>query len=316
MGVRGRGRAAATDASATSGRRTRSRPHGRQRARDAALLLPVPLLLLTVAFLLPTVLNLAYAFTDWSAFRDEIGFVGLENFTDLATDGILWQDLRITLLYAVAVTLLQNVLGLALALGLERSHRWNKALRALVFVPVLLSPLAVGFLWRGILSYDGVVNDVLAAIAGEAARVEWLGSPDWTLFVVAFVHSWKWMGLTALIYVAGLVTVPQELLEAARVDGASGWRLLRSIKMPLIAPAVTVNVALTLIGALNSFDVILSSTGGGPGRATEVLNVYVFQQFGNGAFGLATAMSLVLLLTVAVLAVPAVVLLRRREVDL
>ncbi|RSM64129.1 ABC transporter permease [Actinoplanes sp. ATCC 53533] len=277
-------------------------------------LLVVPLGLFGVFFLLPNVLNFGYAFTDWNAFRPAVAFVGLDNFRELAADGTLWADLRRTLIYAVAVTLLQNATGLALALALEQPTRGNRALRAILFLPVLLAPLAVGYVFQAVLAYDGLLNQAIGMVTGRAATIEWLGSVNWTLGVVAAVHAWKWFGLTTLIYIAGLATVPREVLQAARIDGASGWQAFRRVKFPLLAPAVTVNVTLTLIGALTTFDIVLATTRGGPARATEVLNVYVFQQFGTGAFGQATATSAVLFLTVAAVAVPLVGYLRRREV--
>ena len=281
---------------------------GRGRRGDLALLV-VPLGLFGAFFLLPNLLNFGYAFTGWSAFRTTIEFAGLDNFRDLAGDGTLWADLRRTVVYAAVVTLAQNVVGLLLALGLERPTRGTRVLRVLLFLPVLLAPLAVGYVFQAVLAYDGLLNRLLGT------RVEWLGSVDWTLGVVALVHAWKWAGLTVLIYIAGLAAVPREILQAARIDGASAWQAFRHVTFRLLAPAVTVNVTLTLIGALNTFDIVLATTRGGPGRATEVLNVYVFQQFGTGAFGQATAMSLMLFLTVAVVAVPLVVYLRRREVS-
>lgn len=299
----------------------RGRPSGRrltqsqQRRRDAILLLVLPLGLLSLSFFIPNLLNFAYAFTDWSAFSDEISFVGLANFIQLAGDGTLWRDLRITLIYAAAVTILQQVIGLALALGLEAQLRWNRFLRALLFLPVLLAPLAAGYVWRAVLGYDGVLNDVLGFFAGQEVRIEWLGSPDWTVLLVAAVHAWKWVGLTMIIYLAGLATVPRELLDSARVDGANPWQAFWRVKFRLIAPALTVNVALTLIGALNTFDIVLATTAGGPARGTEVLNIYIFQQYGSGQFGLAVAMSLVLLLTVCALAIPLIIGLRRRELS-
>ncbi|MGF1662638.1 MAG: carbohydrate ABC transporter permease [Kineosporiaceae bacterium] len=298
---------------AASPRVTGRRSAQRQRRLDVVLLLALPMALLTLASFAPNLLNFGYAFTDWSAFSDEISFVGFDNFERLASDGTLWRDLRTTVVYAATVTLLQQIGGLALALGLEAELRWNRFLRAVLFVPVLLAPLAAGYVWRAMLAYDGVANDLLGTVSGQPVRIEWLGSLDFTVFAVAAVHAWKWVGLTMIIYLAGLATVPRELLDAARVDGANAWQTFWRVKFRLIAPALTVNVALTLIGALNTFDIVLATTGGGPARTTEVLNIYIFQQYGSGQFGQAVAMSLVLFLTVCALAVPLIAGLRRRE---
>ncbi len=119
-----------------------------------------------------------------------------------------------------------------------------------------------------------------------------------------------------LVYIAALNAIPDELVEAARVEGASSWGIFRKIKLPLIGPAITFNVTLTLIGALSVFDLIFATTRGGPAQSTEVLNIYVWQQYGNGAFGYATAVSFVLFLVICIAAFPLIAFLRRREVQL
>ena len=279
------------------------------------LFVAVPLTLFLVMFVLPNLLNFGYALTDYSAFGSTVNFVGGANFADLAADGTLWRDMRTTLVYAVAVTLVQNGLGLVFALTLEKAGRLNRILRAVLFLPVLIAPLAVGYTFQALLAYDGALNQLLSTVAGHAVRIEWLGSLDWTLLVVALVHSWKWFGLTMLIYLAGLAAVPDDMVDAARIDGAGGWQRFRFVKFPLLAPAFTVNMVLTLIGAINTFDIVLATTAGGPAGNTEVLNIYIFQQFGTGAFGQATAMGLILFVTVLVIAVPLIAYLRRREVS-
>lgn len=296
-------------------RRSRSQSQQGLSSREQLFLLAVPLALFAAFFLVPNVLNFGYAFTDWNAYRDEVNFIGLKNFEQLLVTDTLWSGLRITLTYTLLVVFFQNLLGLGFALALEKSTRANAVLRVFIFIPVLISPLAAGYVFRGLLAYDGVYNQILSFISGTEVRIEWLGNLDWVLVIVAMVHAWKWFGLTTLFYIAGLSTVPHELVEAARIDGAGYWTTFFRIKWRMIAPAVTINVALAFIGTLNSFEVILATTGGGPARATEVLNIFIFEQFGTGNFGRSTAMSLVLFLTVLVLAIPLISILRRREVS-
>jgi multiple sugar transport system permease protein/raffinose/stachyose/melibiose transport system permease protein len=143
--------------------------------------------------------------------------------------------------------------------------------------------------------------------------VAWLASTTWTIVVVSAVHAWKWMGLAMLIYLAGLKTISDDVLEAARLDGANGWELFRRVKLPLLAPAITFNVATALLGSMNGFDVVQATTEGGPGGTTELLNIFIFRTFGQGLFAQATTMSLTLFLVVALLAFPVISLLRRRE---
>jgi ABC-type sugar transport system permease subunit len=282
---------------------------------NPVLALPAILLLATF-YLLPNVLNLVLGFTDWNAFDQDIDFNGLDNFRRLASSGVLETAITTTLVFAVTVMVVQNLFGIGLALGLERTNRLNGILRTVFFIPVLISPVAAGYIFRGLLAPAGTVNGLLGGIVGEPVTIAWLGSREITLFVVALIQAWKGMGITMLIYLAGLAAIPREYEEAARVDGATGAQVVRRIKLPLLAPALTANLVLTLIGAIGAFDIILATTKGGPGRATAVINYVLYQQFSQGLFGMATAVNLVIFVMVLLASVPLIVYLRRREVQL
>jgi raffinose/stachyose/melibiose transport system permease protein len=264
--------------------------------------------ILFVFFFLPTLFNFVYAFTDWSSFKSEIRPAGLDNFTGLLSDGTLFSSLRVTLSYAVMVALFQNLFGFGLAVLLEKDTWLNRAARLVFLIPVLMSALAVGYVFQALLKPEGSLNALLGG-----AHIAWLGSTTWTLVVAAVIHSWKWMGLSMLIYLAGLKTVPEDVTEAARIDGASAWQAFWSVRFPLLAPAVTFNVATALLGSMNGFDIVQALTGGGPARSTEILNIFIYRTFGQGLFAQATTMSLVLFLMVALLAFPVIRTLRRRE---
>ena len=269
--------------------------------------------ILLVFFFLPTVFNFIYAFTDWSGFKSEINPVGLDNFADLASSGTLFRALRITVVYAVLVAIFQNLFGFALAVLLERDNRLNRLLRTFFLIPVLMSALAVGYVFQAFLKPDGSLNQLIGQILRHPFDYAWLGDTTWTIVVVAVIHSWKWMGLAMLIYLAGLKTIPEEILDAARVDGASRWQTFWIVKSPLLAPAVTFNVATALLGSMNGFDVVQATTGGGPARTTEILNIFIYRTFGQGLFAQATTMSLVLFLLVVLMAFPVIRVLRKRE---
>ncbi|MBF4624296.1 carbohydrate ABC transporter permease [Clavibacter sp. VKM Ac-2872] len=271
------------------------------------------LVVLVVFFLIPTVSDFVYAFTDWSGFKSSIAFVGTDNFASLLADGSLIGGLRITLVYAVLVAVFQNLFGLVLALVLEADTRVNRMARVAFFVPVVMSALAVGYVFQALLKPDGALNAILGAVTGTEVTTAWLGSTTWTIVVVALIHAWKWMGLSMLIYLAGLKTISGDVLEAARLDGAGWWATFRTIRFPLLAPAVTFNVATSLLGSMNGFDVVQATTEGGPGGTTELLNIFIFRTFGQGLFAQATTMSLALFLLVAVLAFPVIRILRKRE---
>jgi raffinose/stachyose/melibiose transport system permease protein len=283
-----------------------------RRTYPAWFLLPAFAILL-VFFFLPTLFNFIYAFTDWSGFKAAINPVGLANFTELASDGSLFRALRITLLYAVLVAIFQNVFGFALAVLLERDTLLNRIARVFLLIPVLMSALAVGYIFQALLKPQGSLNQLIGGVLGHPFDYAWLGDTTWTIVVVSVIHGWKWMGLSMLIYLAGLKTIPDDVIEAARIDGASRWYAFWRVRAPLLAPAVTFNVATALLGSMNGFDIVQATTGGGPARTTEILNIFIFRTFGQGLFAQATTMSLMLFLLVALLAFPVIYLLRKRE---
>jgi ABC-type sugar transport system permease subunit len=292
---------------------------GGRDAHALALLAPA-VLLIGVFFVLPNAANFLLAATDWNSYHSAIRYIGLDNFADLWNSGVLSNAIVNTLKFAVVGTIAINVFSLALALALERPTRRNIVLRAVFFLPVLLSTLAAGYVFASISQVDGLINrslsGLLAPLSIGTVQVEWLGSLDFTIYLVAFVFAWKWFGINMLVYIAGLTAIPDEVVEAAVMEGATGWQIIRRIKMPLLAPAFTFNVTLSLIGALTAFDVIVATTKGGPAKTTEILNFVLFRQMGTGAFGYATAISLVMFLLIVLLSVPLIVWLRRREVEL
>jgi ABC-type sugar transport system permease subunit len=276
--------------------------------------------LVAVFYLLPNVLAFVLGLTDWSSSKSRINFVGTRNFEYLLQTGALWGTLSTTIRFAIFVMLLENLVALSLALALEASTRLNVLLRSVFFLPVLVSSLAAGYVFAGVFQSDGLANGALTGLAAlvglPPVQILWLGSPDYTLLVVGAVLAWKWGGIHMMVYLAGLKAIPQDLVEAARIDGASAFGIVRHVKLPLLAPAFTFNITLTLIGALAAFEIVLATTKGGPGTTTEVLNLAIFRQFGQGYFGYASALSAVLLLVILLVAIPLIVRLRRREVEL
>jgi len=286
---------------------------GRPRPGQPWWFLVPAFVVLIMFFLVPTIYNLVYAFTDWSSFKSAIKPVGLDNFRSLLRNGILLADLRTTVIYAALVALFQNVFGLVLALLLEADTKLNRFARVMFFIPVIMSALAVGYVFQALLKPNGAVNSFLSTITGQDIHYAWLADTRWTLLYVALIHSWKWMGLAMLIYLAGLKTISPDVLEAARIDGATPRQMFWRIRFPLLAPAMTFNVATALLGSMNSFDIVQAATGGGPAQTTEILNIFIYRTFGQGLFAQATTMSLLLLVVIAVMAFPTIWLLRRRE---
>ncbi|HWT91689.1 MAG TPA: sugar ABC transporter permease [Solirubrobacteraceae bacterium] len=277
-------------------------------------MIAVPGVFFLLAFhVVPVIIGGRYAFTDWNGLTDAQS-VGTDNFRDLFKDPItersLWNTLKFAGIFFVAV----NIIGLALALALNRTLKTRNVLRALFFAPVVISPLAVGFLWRYIVDAEGGLNELLGTLGLESWQQAWNGDPTWAMWTVIVALVWQYSGLTMVLYLAGLQGISDELIEAATVDGAGPMRRFRRIVLPLLAPAITVAATITLIFGLRLFDQILAVTGGGPANATETLATQVYTQtFVNGRFGYGAALALVLTLLIAVLSLLQMVILRARE---
>jgi raffinose/stachyose/melibiose transport system permease protein len=274
----------------------------------------VPGLFAIVALVLvPVLASMGYAFTDWQGLG-AAHWVGLANFraifSDPETRGALWH----TLLLGAGLVLISNVVGLGLALGLNRTLRSRHFLRAVFFMPAILSPLAVSYVWQYILTPAGPLNSFFGNVGLTGIQHPWLGDPDWALPAVLLVLVWQTSGLPMVIYLAGLQSIPDDLMEASEVDGASTWLRLRRVTLPLLLPAFTISSTLTVIFGLRVFDQILALTDGGPVGATETLATQVWKQsFANGHFGYGAALSVVLTVIIGVAAVAQLVALRRLE---
>jgi raffinose/stachyose/melibiose transport system permease protein len=287
--------------------------HGR---RDVLLFVGPAAIVVLGLYVAPLVINVVLSLFNWTAFRPSLSWTGLGNYQQLDSQNLLIPTTIRTLIYALVTAVLLVIGPLCLALALERNSHTNRLLRTAFFAPVLLSPLAVGFVFRSLLGLDGTVNGILSALLGQTVSVPWLASPDFSLFVVAFGVAWRWFPLVFVVFVAGLATIPRELIEAAWIDGAGGWSLLRHIKLPLLGPAITFSVVIAFITALSVYETVFVLTGGGPGRSTQILNFLVIIEFGQGRFGSSAALSTVLYGAILLCCFPLVAMLRRREVQL
>jgi len=272
------------------------------------------ILLVAFFFAIPFISNAGLAFTQWTGFSSSITFNGLQNFRSLWSLGILGHATYVTIIFAVVTMLAQNLVGLALAKALQQTNRINTFFRSLFFIPVLMSPLAAGYIWAAVLAPEGPVNGFISWFVPGDFTFAWLGQSPSALIAVGLIDAWKWVGLVTLVYIAGLNAIDRALIEAAVIDGAGAWRRFRSIEVPMLAPAFTFNLTLTLVGSFSALDVIFATTKGGPGDATSVLNVAVYAQYGQGLFGTSSALSFMIAILVIVTAVPLIWYLRRKEV--
>lgn len=284
--------------------------------RDLVVLVGPASLLVIGLYLLPFFINAALSLFSWTAFRSDLEWIGLENYRRLDQNGLLWPTIFRTLQFTVICAGAMVVGSLILALGLERNTRSNRILRTVFLLPLVLSPLAAGFVFRALLGLKGTVNTVLSAVTGSDIQIAWLGSGSLTLGVVGLATAWRWFPMILIVFLAGLISIPTDAIDAAKIDGAGPIALIRYVKLPLLAPAMTFAVVVSLIVSLNVFETIVVLTDGGPGRTTEVLNFLIIQEFGEGRFASAAALSTVLYGSIFVLMIGLVTKLRRSEVTL
>ncbi|VXC24342.1 Carbohydrate ABC transporter membrane protein 1, CUT1 family [Arthrobacter sp. 9AX] len=254
-----------------------------------------------------------YAFTDWRGIGP-FKFVGLDNFINIFRNPKASQALWNTLLLAGGFLVLTNVIGMAFAVALNRQLKSRHLLRTLLFMPVVLSPLAVSYIWKFIFQPQGPLNDLLRAVGLEDQTRAWLGDPSSAIWTILIVMVWQHIGLTMVLYLAGLANVPMELEEASAVDGAGAWRRFFHIVLPLLRPTIVVASTLILVQGLRVFDQVQAMTAGGPFNATETLSTLVYKEtFVSGRYGYGAALSLLLTVLIAVFAVLQIVLLRGKK---
>lgn len=291
-------------------------PHRRRRSFATSadtgqrVLMLLPALLLLVTFMITPICLAAYlSLTEWNGFT-AAEFIGLANYRRLAADPSVLTAARVTILIAVVGTVLCNVLGLTLAMLLNGAGMFKAVLRALVFYPYLIGALVIGFLWSAVLGPDGAMESLVVALGGP--EPPFLSDPVWALWSVTLVVVWASFGINVVLYLAGLQSIPETLLEAARVDGASAWRAFRSVTLPLLAPIATLNLVLTLVLLLRVYEIVLAMTNGGPAGRTETLVFLILSSsFNTLRLGYASAQSIVLLVAVGLIAT-AIILLRSR----
>lgn len=285
-----------------------------------------PALLLMVVFTLwPAVAALGYSLYSWTSFNRE-EFVGLENFRKLLSFPFrddFFEAMRHNVLAFIGLMVIQNGLGLALAYALWKQPPLMRFFRATVFLPVILSLVVVGFLWK--LFLDPLIGPItkLANMSGIVSFAP-LGDPAWALFTLICVNAWRWVGFPTLVFLAGMNAIPDDYYEAARLDGATEWQVFRQIMLPLLAPAFTTIIILTFIGSMEWFELpyVMAGVSGNPGGATDTMALMFYRlAFGAASeatsnVGVAAAISVILFVMVGVGSAIGALYLRRREVEM
>lgn len=267
----------------------------------------VPTAVLYGAYTLwPVLASWWYSLLSWTGFENEKTFVGLQNYVDVLADPLFASSFRLTMLFMVVTVPLRVLSALALAVLLNHPRLpLQRLFRTAFFLPVVTTTAIVGVVMQFI--FDPASGPVNLALDGLGLpMVDWLGSPETALWTVMAVHTWKWLGVTMIYWLAALQTIPRELVEAAEVDGANPWRTFRHITLPLMVPFLVIITLLTVEQNLQVFDLVLTMTGGGPFFATEVIELYIYRwAFASSVpqLGFASAAAVVLGLVLLVIGV-------------
>jgi multiple sugar transport system permease protein len=224
------------------------------------------------------------------------GWNGLENYLEMFRDTRFWFSIRLTVIYTAITVVLQVIVGLALAMAFFRGFRGQGLMRVSVLLPMILAPVVVGLAWRTlILTPEYGILDYIVILLGFGSK-PWLVEPTWALISVIIIHTWQWTPFAFLVFLASLNAMPREPLEAALLDTRTSWQRFRYIILPMLRPAIVIVLIFRTMIALRAFAAIFSATGGGPGTATEILNLYAYRvSFNSLDLGYGAALGTVLL---------------------
>jgi len=273
-------------------------------------------LIFLIVVVVPFVIGIYYSFISWDGIPSNPKvFVGLDNYTAFLQDkrflASAWNTMKFTIFALISV----NLLGLLFALLVTAGFKTSNLVRTLLFMPNLIGGLILGYIWRFIFT-DGFKQ--LGATTGiDSIFFNWLIDPNYALLALVMVFTWQMAGYTMIIYIAGIQGISDEVMEAAKVDGANIWHRMTKIVFPLLMPSFTVCLFLTLSGAFKIYDVNLSLTNGGPIHSTELFAMNIFNEiFGYGNYGLGQAKAIVFFVIITLVTITQVVITKRREVQM
>ncbi|WP_372630867.1 carbohydrate ABC transporter permease [Cohnella sp.] len=272
------------------------------------------LVLFGVFILYPLAKGVQISFTNWNGYSQDYAWIGWKKYELMFQDKKIITTFKNTLIYGLGSTLLQNLLGLAYALFLDRKIRGLGFVRTIVYMPVIISPLIMGYIFYFMFQYDGgALNDLVVLLGKEP--VDWLANGPRAVWIITFINTYQYMGIAMIIYLGGLQSISKEYYEAAQIEGAGWLSQFANVTWPLLAPAITVNVVLNIIGGLKLFDVIVALTNGGPGYASQSLSTMMYNlYFARQDAGYAAALGNVMFLVICFISLFVLFGLRRREV--
>lgn len=259
-----------------------------------------------------------YSVTNFNGINYDFDFVGMKNYIKIFDNGTLVNSAKNTLIYTVVMVICSNLIGLAIAMLLNMKIRAKGLFRTCAYFPALFSAIVVGFIWSYVyMPGNGMIAGLLNLVGLDGSAFNPLGNFKTALYAIAIVEIWKGFGTTMIIYLAGLQTVDESLLEAGRIDGCTEWQLIRKVKLPLISSTITINVILNVIAGLKAFDYSFIMTNGGPGKSTKTLMFQIYEMaFDDQKMGRASAFSVMSFLLIILITVFMLYFLNKREVEL
>jgi raffinose/stachyose/melibiose transport system permease protein len=283
-----------------------------------SLLAIIPALTIFLAFTYyPLISTLKYSFTNWDGFSKSYDFIGISNFLTIFKEEDVIKSFWNTIYFAVVGIALGITVQLTLAVFLFENFKGKKVIRAIFYLPCVISQLIVSLTWLGFFQYTGVINEALRALGMDKLVVDWLGNPATVMNVLIFINTWQWAGYGMVIFLTGLNSIPVDVYESAMLDGARGIKKFFYITLPLIMPSVTVTTFIGITGALKIFDMPYVLTGGGPLNASLTLSMSIYNNaFSYERFGYSSSIGLVFFVFIAVITIIQLRLTRRMEVEL
>ena len=255
-----------------------------------------PLIVFSIFVLIPLINSFYYSFTNWNGFNSEYDFVGLENYTRIASDNLFQNSIFNTVIWLISAILIPTILGLLLALLIDSQVRGSNFFKSIFYLPICLSAVVVGQIWIWIYQQEwGLLNTIINLFRENSFEYAWLSKPDTSLYSVIIAWSWQQTALSMVIYLAGLTSIPKNLLEASQIEGANIFQRTFFIVIPLLIPATIIVVALSMINSLKGFDILYIMTQGGPFHSSDTLAMHMYNEsFRKYRMGYGSAISVVL----------------------
>ncbi len=257
-------------------------------------------ILFSIFFIYPLVRGIGLSLTDYDGVSAP-NFIGLDNFVAFFQDKRAMNDLKTTVLFAVGSAPLLNIFGFLYALLLDSKFKGKGIVRTIIYLPAVISPLIMGYIWYFILQPGrGYLYVLVEVLTNNPLNFNWMASPTIAIGIIIFVNVWQFVGMTMVIYLAGLQAIPEQMHEAGKIDGASYYQRIRYIILPMMIQPIKINVITNIIGSLSVFEIIMALTDGGPGYGTESLSIYIMRMCYGSFTGYSTAVAIILFFIVLI----------------